>query len=61
MNYTEKKLALTQVGPPNLRPALSKKSFPVGPVGEKNASLEVGIFFVFPLISIFLNYVQGGK
>ena len=27
-----------------LRPPLSKKSFPVGRVGKKPASLEVGIF-----------------
>ena len=34
------------------RPPLSKKSFPVGQVGKKTASREVGIFYVF-LISFF--------
>ena len=30
------------------RPSLSKKSFPVGRVGKKTASREVGNFFFFP-------------
>ena len=35
-------------------PPLSKKSFPVGRVGKKTASREVGNFFLF-LISIFFK------
>ena len=43
-----------------LRPPLSKKLFPVGRVGKKTASREVGIFS--PLISIFLKQeCTGGK
>ena len=38
-----------------LRPPLSKKSFPVGRMGEKTDSREVGIFLFFFQISIFLN------
>ena len=45
----------------NVRPPLSKKSFPVGQVGKKTASREVGIF-LFPLISFFLKLeCTGGK
>ena len=44
-----------------LRPALSKKSFPVGQVGEKNASREVGIFFFFPNFNSLKLECTGGK
>ena len=38
-----------------LRPPSSKKLFPVGQVGKKNASREVGIFLFFPNFKFFLN------
>ena len=47
---------------PGPRPPLSKKLFPLGRVGKKTASREVGIFF-FSLISIFfkLECTGGGE
>ena len=45
----------------DVRPPLSKKSFPVGRVGKTTARREVGIFFFF-LISIFFKLeCTGGK
>ena len=45
-----------------LRPPLSKKSFPVGRVGKKTASREVGIFFFFfPNFNFFKLECTEGK
>ena len=44
-----------------LNSCLSKKSFPVGWVGEKTASREVGIFFFFPNFNFFKLECTGGK
>ena len=44
-----------------IRPPLSKKTFPVGRVGKKNASREVGIFFFFPNLIFFKLECTGGK
>ena len=43
------------------RPALSKKSFPVGRVEDKNASREVGIFFFFPNFNFLKLECTGGE
>ena len=46
----------------HFRPPLSKKSFPVGQVGKKTASQEVGIFFFFfPNFNFFKLECTGGK
>ena len=45
-----------------IRPPLSKKSFPVGQVGPKTASREVGIFFFFfPNFNYFKLECTGGE
>ena len=44
----------------HLRPSLGKKVFPVCQVAPKNASREVGIFFVFPNFIFYKLNVQGG-
>ena len=45
----------------HLRSSLGKKVFPVCQVAQKNASREVGIFFVFPNFIFYKLNVQGGK
>ena len=44
-----------------LRPPLSKKLFPVGRVGKKKASREVGNLFFFPNFIIYKLEYTGGK
>ena len=44
-----------------IRPPLSKKLFPVGRVGTKTASWEVGIFFFFPNFNFLKLECTGGK
>ena len=45
-----------------MRPSLSKNLFPVGRVGEKTASREVGNFFSFPNFNFHkLEYTVGGS